>query len=68
VQCLPFNRQGQTLTLSIFAVPRLPELCEYWRQRGIQAFLLDDDRGVAFQAFKSHLHSWKNPPKSCPAC
>jgi len=47
-------------------VPRLPEQCEYWRQRGIQAFLLGDDRGIAFRAFKSHLHSWKIRPNPAP--
>lgn len=50
------------------AVPRLPEQCEHWRQRGVQAFLLGDDRGVGFRAFKAHLHSWKNPPKPYPTC
>lgn len=43
------------------AVPRLPEQGEYWRQRGVRAFLLGDDRGVAFRAFKANLQNWKNP-------
>jgi 4-hydroxy-2-oxoheptanedioate aldolase len=42
------------------AIPRLPEQGEYWRQRGVHAFLLGDDRGVAFRAFKAHLQSWKD--------
>lgn len=44
------------------AVPRLPEQGEYWRQRGVRAFLLGDDRGVAFRAFKAHLQNWKTSP------
>jgi 4-hydroxy-2-oxoheptanedioate aldolase len=44
------------------AIPRLPEQNEYWRQRGVHAFLLGDDRGVAFRAFKAHLQNWKNTP------
>lgn len=43
------------------AVPRLPEQGEYWLQRGVHAFLLGDDRGVAFRALKAHLQSWKKP-------
>lgn len=42
------------------AVPRLPEQGEYWRQRGVNIFLLGDERGVTFRAFKSHLHGWQN--------
>lgn len=42
-------------------VPRLPEQGEYWLRRGVHAFLLGDDRGVAFRAFKAHLQSWKKP-------
>jgi 4-hydroxy-2-oxoheptanedioate aldolase len=44
------------------AVPRLPEQREYWLRCGVHAFLLGDERGVAFRAFKAHLQSWKNPP------
>lgn len=44
------------------AVPRLPEQGEYWRGRGVNAFLLGDDRGVAFRAFKAHRQSWQSPP------
>lgn len=43
------------------AVPRLPEQGEYWFQRGVRAFLLGDDRGVVFRAFKAHLQNGKNP-------
>lgn len=43
------------------AVPRLPEQGEYWLQRGGHAFLLGDDRGVAFLSFKAHLQNWKKP-------
>lgn len=46
------------------AVPRLPEQKEYWLQHGVHAFLLGDDRGVSFRAFKAHLQSWKTPASS----
>ncbi|WAK03679.1 HpcH/HpaI aldolase family protein [Methylobacter sp. YRD-M1] len=44
------------------AIPRLPEQSEYWRQRGVHAFLLGDERGIAFRAFKAHLQNWKTSP------
>lgn len=44
------------------AIPRLPEQAEYWRRRGVNAFLLGDDRGVAFRAFKAHRQSWDRLP------
>ncbi|MDO9047631.1 MAG: aldolase/citrate lyase family protein [Methylobacter sp.] len=47
--------------VSFCAVPRLPEQGEYWLRRGVHAFLLGDERGVAFRAFKAHLQSWKTP-------
>ncbi|MFA5985328.1 MAG: aldolase/citrate lyase family protein [Methylococcaceae bacterium] len=43
-------------------VPRLADQAEHWRQHGAQAFLLGDDRGVAFRAFKAHLQNWQTPP------
>jgi 4-hydroxy-2-oxoheptanedioate aldolase len=46
------------------AVPRRPEQEAYWRQHGVHAFLLGDDRGVAFRAFKTHLQNWRNPPST----
>lgn len=40
------------------AVPRADGQIENWRQHGVNAFLLGDDRGIAFRALKSHLRDW----------
>jgi len=36
------------------AIPRLPGQFESWREQGINAFLLGDDRGVSFRALKAN--------------
>jgi 4-hydroxy-2-oxoheptanedioate aldolase len=41
------------------AVPCLPGQREYWSERGVRAFLLGDDRGVAFRALKAHLQGFR---------
>lgn len=41
------------------AVPRNPEQFNAWLAQGVQAFLLGDDRGLAFKAFKAHLESFR---------
>jgi 4-hydroxy-2-oxoheptanedioate aldolase len=42
------------------AIPRLPGQREYWSARGVHAFLLGDDRGVAFRGLKAHLEGFKH--------
>ena len=42
------------------AVPRADGQIEAWRRQGVHAFLVGDDRGVAFRAFKSHLQDWRD--------
>jgi 4-hydroxy-2-oxoheptanedioate aldolase len=37
------------------AIPRVPGQLEFWREQGVQAHLLGDDRGVSFRALKGHL-------------
>lgn len=46
------------------AVPRDDHQIAEWRQQGVNAFLIGDDRGIAFRALKSHLGDWRN--KSAP--
>jgi len=41
------------------AVPRNQEQFHAWQAQGVQAFLLGDDRGLAFKAFKSHVESYR---------
>lgn len=41
------------------AVPRNQEQFHAWQARGVQAFLLGDDRGLAFKAFKSHVEFYR---------
>ena len=40
-------------------VPRLPGQREYWSERGVRAFLVGDDRGVAFRGLKAHLEGYR---------
>jgi len=37
------------------AIPRVPAQADAWKARGVQAYLLGDDRGVSFRAIKAHL-------------
>ncbi len=37
------------------AIPRVPEDFGFWRERGVCAFVLGDERGVAFRALQAHL-------------
>ena len=41
------------------AIPRVPELAAVWKARGVQAYLLGDDRGVSFRAIKAHLATFR---------
>ncbi len=50
------QRQG----VPFCAVPRAPEQLGQWRRNGVNAFLLGDDRAVAFRAFKAHLAGFKS--------
>ncbi|NQX69113.1 siderophore biosynthesis protein SbnG [Paenibacillus alba] len=40
------------------AIPRAPEDFTEWTELGIQAFVLGDERGVAFRALKAHLQGF----------
>jgi 4-hydroxy-2-oxoheptanedioate aldolase len=42
------------------AIPRAPGQCERWREQGVQAFLLGDDRATAFRAMKQVLASYRD--------
>jgi len=42
------------------AIPREAQQLNQWIEQGVNAFLLGDDRAVAFRALKSHLSSFKN--------
>ena len=41
------------------AVPRVADQLEAWTKRGVQAYLLGDDRGVSFRALKAHCMEFK---------
>ena len=49
------------------AIPRAANQLDDWIERGVNAFLVGDDRGVAFRALKGHLAEFKDtisPPLS----
>ena len=41
------------------AIPRVAEQTMAWKARGVQAYLLGDDRGVSFRALKAHLAAFR---------
>ncbi|CAH1903996.1 4-hydroxy-2-oxoheptanedioate aldolase [Candidatus Nitrotoga sp. HW29] len=41
------------------AIPRAANQLHAWKERGVQAYLLGDDRGVNFRALKAHLMGFK---------
>jgi 4-hydroxy-2-oxoheptanedioate aldolase len=41
------------------AIPRVPEDFTFWKERRVQAFVLGDERGIAYRALKAHLSSFK---------
>ena len=41
------------------AIPRIAGQAASWKARGVQAYLLGDDRGVSFRAIKAHLATFK---------
>lgn len=42
------------------AIPRAASQLDFWKARGVQAYLIGDDRGVSFRALKTHLASFKS--------
>lgn len=44
------------------AVPRSQQQWQNWRSHDIRAFLLGDDRGVAFRALKAHREAYSETP------
>lgn len=41
------------------AIPRSPDQLGKWRRQGVNAFLVGDDRGVAFRALRAHVTGFK---------
>lgn len=48
------------------AIPRVEGQHEAWREAGVRAFLLGDDRGIAARALKSHLAGYRRNPATAP--
>ncbi|PKG56860.1 HpcH/HpaI aldolase/citrate lyase family protein [Shewanella sp. GutDb-MelDb] len=46
--------------IAFCAIPRTPEQQVSWHQKGTQAFLLGEDRGMIFKHFKQQLEALKN--------
>ncbi|MDQ6421977.1 aldolase/citrate lyase family protein [Paenibacillus sp. LHD-117] len=40
------------------AIPRASEDIEAWQERGVRAFVLGDERGIAFRALRGHLQTY----------
>jgi 4-hydroxy-2-oxoheptanedioate aldolase len=40
------------------AIPRIPEDFGPWWERGVRAFVLGDERGIAFRALQAHLRQF----------
>lgn len=51
--------RSQAAGVPFCAVPRADGQIEAWRRRGVNSFLVGDDRGVAFRALKTHLRDWQ---------
>lgn len=43
------------------AIPRSAEQLHRWQARGVQAYLLGDDRSVSFRALRAHVGGMRNP-------
>lgn len=52
--------RSQAAGIPFCAVPRAEGQIEAWRRQDVRAFLVGDDRGVAYRAFKSHLCDWRD--------
>lgn len=50
----------QRYKINFCAIPRLPNQLQLWRDKGINAFLAGEDRGLLFKALKTHLEKLKN--------
>lgn len=55
----------RTKQVPFCAVPRNPQQFNEWLAQDVPAFLLGDDRGVAFRAFKAHLESYRSGMSAC---
>ncbi|OGB26593.1 MAG: siderophore biosynthesis protein SbnG [Burkholderiales bacterium RIFCSPLOWO2_02_FULL_57_36] len=42
------------------AIPRVADQLNSWKARGVQAYLLGDDRAVSFRALKAHVTGMRN--------
>ena len=42
------------------AIPRAAEQLSRWKERGVQAYLLGDDRSVSFRALKAHVNGMRS--------
>jgi 2-keto-3-deoxy-L-rhamnonate aldolase RhmA len=45
--------------IAFCAIPRADEDYAYWREKGVLAFVLGDERGIAFRALQTRLHALK---------
>jgi 4-hydroxy-2-oxoheptanedioate aldolase len=41
------------------AIPRVLEDFTFWKERGVRAFVLGDERGIAYRALEAHLNGFK---------
>lgn len=48
----------QKNAVAFCAIPRLPEQFGRWREQGVNAFLLGDDRSVSFRALKANCQQY----------
>lgn len=46
------------------AIPRAAGQCEQWREQGVRAFLLGDDRATAFRAMKQLVAGYRREPSA----
>ncbi|SPA55643.1 HpcH/HpaI aldolase family protein [Cupriavidus taiwanensis] len=46
------------------AIPRAAGQCEQWREQGVHAFLLGDDRATAFRAMKQLVAGYRREPSA----
>jgi 2-keto-3-deoxy-L-rhamnonate aldolase RhmA len=42
------------------AIPRAEEDMALWWEKGVRAYVLGDERGIAFRALRHQLHTWKD--------
>lgn len=48
------------------AIPRTPDDHAAWRDRGVRAFVLGEERGIAARALRAHLADHRDPSRDTP--